>query len=166
MSDLLRIVTQSTRIAEAHPIDPFLFCRARLTPRDFWFRVDDDGWYGWFVAQYPRAFDASSMNEVAELIRMVARNGALFRVELNEETGVVRGVVQLPIADEPRLEDDVPAAISTLTDEWGTLLPFLDRLGAGETAEAVGADARAAFAALDERKGRPNATRPAASVGS
>jgi hypothetical protein len=166
MTDLLRTVAQSTRIAEAHPLDPFLFCRAGLTSSDFWFRVDDDGWYGWFVAQYPRAFDASSMNEMAELIRMVGRNGALFRVELNDGTGIVRGVIQLPIADQPRLEDDVPAVISKLTDEWGTLLPFLDRIGADETAEAVGAEARAAFDALDERKGRSRPMPPAATVGS
>ncbi len=57
MSELLQTVLQHSFVAEAHRIDPHVFCRASLAERGFWFSVTDDGWYGWFTAQYPRTLN-------------------------------------------------------------------------------------------------------------
>jgi hypothetical protein len=148
MSDLLDAV-QCSSVAESHRIDPHLFCRTLLAATPFWFRVTDDGWYGWFVAQYPQVFDGKRLDGVSMLIRLAGRQSSMFRFEIADETGIVRAVFQLPIASEPRIKDDVHAAVHELADQWGRLLPFLDRIHGGEDVEKVAADALAAFKAAD-----------------
>lgn len=164
MSDLLDAVQFSMFVAEAHRFDPHVFCRTLFADQPFWFKVTDDGWYGWFVAQYPRAFDGERLDGASTLIRLV-RDSPLFRFEIAEETGIVRAVFQLPIASEPRFEDDVRAAIDALGEEWSTLLPFLERIHRGEDSEVVAIEAVAAFKALDERKDRRKVVTPPAACG-
>lgn len=161
MSELLETVQHHRWLAETHRIDPYVFCHVNFGTGDFWFSVFDDGWYGWFIAQYPRAFEGKAFDEASLLLRLVKRDHPLFRFDINEKSCVVRAVFQLPIANELRAEDDVKAAIGMLDDEWGTLLPFLDRVADGEEAEAVAIDAVAAFEALDERTGRDRVRPPA-----
>ena len=135
--------------------DPHVFCRSMYRGKEIYYRVTDDDWYLWFIAQYPKALPKESLNEVALLLRLVERHDALFRFELHDERRRLRAVFQLPIADEPRLEDDIPAAELSLRQEWGTLLPFLDRVVDGrDGAEVVAADALQAFRELDEKNGR------------
>jgi hypothetical protein len=165
MSDLLDAV-QCSSVAESHRIDPHVFCRTLLADTPFWFRVTDDAWYGWFVAQYPHLFDGKRLNGVSMLVRLASRKSPFFRFEIAEETGIVRAVFQLPIASEPRLKDDVRAAVDELADQWGTLLPFLDRIHGGEDMETVAVDAMAAFKESDRRHDRTQVTPPAACAGS
>ncbi len=150
MSELLNWVAGWPRLNEAHRIDPHVLCKGSHGEETFWFSVSDDGWYGWFITQYQGVLSAKQLDEAAYLIRCIGRRRSpFFSFEYRNDVGLVRGVVQLPIANEPRWEDDVPAAIYTLEEEWGTFLPFLRRIALGESAEAMVAEVKQAFAAID-----------------
>ena len=98
--------------------------------------------------------DPATLAKASRLLCAVDRRSPLFRFEINESVGVVRAVFQLPIYCEARLEDDVPAAIQALVEEWTTLLPFMDRIvDGGEDADTVADDAKKAFAELDTDMG-------------
>lgn len=144
MSDFLEAVRTCSRVSDAVRIDPVVFCRRRTATADIWFTARDDGWYGWFVAQYQHRLEDLVLDDVAHLLRSIdCSTPSLFRFELNEETRVVRAVFQLPIASETRLEDDIPAAVQTLVEEWSLLVPFIDRIVAGE--RVLFEEAKAAF---------------------
>lgn len=160
MSELLGWVTNWSRLEQAHRIDPHALCKASHGGEEFWFLVSDDGWHGWFVAQHQGILEPRQLDEAAYLIRRIGqRRWAAFRFDWRDDAGLVRGVVQLPIANEPRWEEDVPAAIYTLVEEWGTLLPFLRRIVAGEAAEGMIDEAKKAFADIDAQ--HPQMTSPA-----
>jgi hypothetical protein len=152
MSELLEWVTSWSLLTESHRIDPHVLCKGSWRDEEFWFTVTDDGWYGWFIAQYQGELSREQLDEAAHLIRRIGtRRAHFFHFDWNDETRLVRGVFQLPIANEPRWEDDVPVAVRTLKEEWGTLLPFLRRIPAGETAEAMLAEAKKAFEEINAR---------------
>jgi hypothetical protein len=159
MSELLDWVASWSRLEETQRIDPHVLCKGSCGDQRFWFIVTDDGWYGWFVAQYHGVLSPNQLQQAAGLIRHIGRRGSrLFHFDFHEDAGLVRGVFQLPIANEPRWEDDVPVAIRTLEEEWGTLLPFLERIVAGESADAMATEAKRAFGNLNARQ--PNAELP------
>jgi hypothetical protein len=151
MSELLEWVASWSRLEETHRIDPQVWCKGSCGNEEFWFRMTDDGWYGWFVVQYQGVLEPKKLDEAAYLIRHVRHRGHFFRFDYRDDLGLVRGVFQLPIANEPRWEDDVPLAIYTFIEEWGTFLPFLRRIAAGEAAEGMIGEAQKAFADIDEQ---------------
>ncbi len=73
----------------------------------------------------------------------------MFRFEINENLSVVRAVFQLSINIDNRFEDDIPAAIRRLVEEWATFVPFVNRVLDGEDAARVSAEATKAFATFD-----------------
>ena len=138
MSEFLDAVCGSPRIFDLVHIDEGVFCQCRGDGYDVGFTVREDGWYGWFVAEYPRRLLDPAMTEADAVIRAIPCDAPhLFRFELNEESGILRAVFQLPIFAEARLEDDIPAAIRALVEEWSLLVPFIDRIVAGERADAL-----------------------------
>lgn len=152
MSELLEWVASSSRLKEAHRIDPHVLCKGSYGEEELCFIVSDDGWYGWFIAQYQGDLSREQLDEAAHLIRRIGhRRSDSFHFDWCDDTRLVRGVFQLPIANEPRWEDDVPVAVRTLMEEWGTFLPFLRRIAAGESAEAMIAEANQAFADIEAR---------------
>jgi hypothetical protein len=151
MSELLEWVSNWSGLEESHRIDPHVLCNGSWGEEGFWFIVTDDGWYGSFIAQYQRVLAPEQLHEAALLIRRIGpRHPHFFHFECRDDLGLVRGVFRLP-ASEPRLEDDVPVAICTLEEEWATLLPFLRRIAAGESADVMIAEAKKAFAEIDAR---------------
>ncbi|MBA3776153.1 MAG: hypothetical protein H0X11_06890 [Betaproteobacteria bacterium] len=150
MSEVLEWVANWSGLEEAHRIDPHVLCKGSHEKEEFWFLVSDDGWYGWFVAQYQSVLERKQLDEATHLIRRIGpRRSHFFGFDYRDHPGLVRGVFQLPIANEPRWEDDVPLAVRTLEEEWGTFLPFLRRIATGEAADGMVAEAIAAFAAID-----------------
>jgi len=141
-SVLIGLKARRSRLDEAYRVDPHVLCKGPWGDEAFWFIVTDDGWHGWFIAQYQGALSRERLDEAALLIRRIGtRQSHFFRFECRDDLGLVRGVFRLPTS-EPRWEDDGPLAVSMLTDEWGTLLPFLRRIAAGESADAMIAEAK------------------------
>lgn len=164
MSELLDWVASWSRLTETQRIDPHVLCKGSWGDEAFWFIVTDDGWHGWFIAQYNGALVPEQLHEAARLIHRIGdRQSRFFQFGCRDDLGLVRGVFRLP-ASEPRWEDDVPVAVRTLEEDWGTLLPFLRRIAAGESADAMIAEAKEAFAEIDARHPKaelpPVLTRP------
>jgi hypothetical protein len=154
MSELLDYVSNWNPLDETHRVDPHVMCKGTWSNEKFWFLVTDDGWHGRFIAQYARHFATDQLGEAAHLIRRIGRRSAHFHFDYRDDVGQVRAVYQLPIANEPRWEDDVPTAAYTLLEEWATLLPFLRRIESGELAENMIADAKRTFAEVDAQNRR------------
>jgi hypothetical protein len=157
MSEFLSVVAGCSKIGCIERIDPNVFCSHPVPA--FWYMITDQGDHGHFVAQYPQpiyTFPEVYFDQAKILINfLMKRETAQFRFEANEQTQVVRAVLQIPI-DDVVSPIDIQKAAQTFVDEWATLLPFLDRIALKrEKAEAVVNDALEAFEWLDESYGRP-----------
>ncbi len=151
MSEFLDRVFHSPRLARVMRCGGSVLCMRNTEIGELWFTVRDDGWYGWFEAEHARPVEGAAINHVHELIHAVQRNGPMFRFEVKCQ-GVVRAVFQMPICIENRFEDDIPAAIQRLVEEWTILVPFITRVLNGEDVEPVTVEAKRSFDAHDEEK--------------
>jgi len=149
MTEFLNRVLHSPRLARAVRCGNSILCMQHTRIGEMWFTVRDDDWYGWFEAEHERPVESDVIDHVHDLIHAVHRNGSMFRFEINENLSVVRAVFQLPINIDNRFEDDIPAAIRRLVEEWATFVPFVNRVLDGEDAARVSTEATQTFAALD-----------------